>query len=84
MLGWAYGNNYSGSPLGPSTLILLAKVDQEDVMVLMEREKFDRRLKLPKESGLNIFRREMNGVVMYEVTPLDAPRVLDAMTLRQP
>lgn len=84
VLGWAYGNNYSGSPLGPSTLILLAKVDQENVLVLMEREKFDRRIKVAKETGLNVFRREMNDVVMYEITPLNASRVIDAMKLDKP
>ena len=82
VLGWAYGDNYNGSPLGPNTLILLAKVDQNNVMVLMDREKFDRRLTLPARSNLQLFRREMNGVVMYEITPLSSPRILDAMTLR--
>ncbi|MGD9688625.1 MAG: anti-sigma factor [Phycisphaerales bacterium] len=77
LLGWAYGNDYLGQIVGPKTLVLMCKLDQkEHVIVLMDQASSDRTLTLPPDSGLNIFRRRVGPLVLYEVTPLDEQRVL--------
>lgn len=81
--GWSYTSGYSGSVLGPSTMFLITKVDQQPVLVLIDKAQFDRPLDLPQGSPLHLHRREVSGVVMYEVSPLDAPHVINAMTEMQ-
>lgn len=79
LLGWSYADKpKEGTPLGQQALALLTHVEGERVLVLMDRLTADRRLRVPDDSGLHLFRRELNGVVMYEVTPLEEPRVLPA------
>ncbi len=48
------------------------------VLVLMDRTSSDRALPTRCEkTGLRLFRREVGPLVLYEVTPLNAPSVLD-------
>lgn len=79
MLGWGYGDQYDGSPLSPKALILLAKVDGQPVTVLIDRASADRALTLPENSPLHLFKRTIGRLVVYEITPVDAPRVLDSL-----
>ena len=36
----------------------------------------DSQPKLPKDSGLHLFRRELGGLVLYELSPLAEPQLL--------
>lgn len=79
ILGWAYANVYDGSPISPDTMILMAKAQGKNVIVLFDKTSQDRRVKVPESSGLHVYRREVQGLVLYEVSPLDQPHVLDAV-----
>jgi len=78
LVGWAYGNTYEGRIVGPDTLVLMTRLDgTHDVLVLMDKAASDRRLTLPPGSGLSLFRRQVGSLVLYELTPLGKPRLLD-------
>jgi len=74
--GWAYGNDYEGQIVGKTTLVLIAHVRGEMVLVLMDRAGEDRVLEKPTDVGLNIFRAENGGLVRYEITRLAQPEVI--------
>jgi len=82
LLGWGYSNDYDGSPLSPSTIVLLAEVEGSRVMVLMDRAGNDRTLSVRPERGLHLHlhRREVGGLVTYEVSPLPEPRVIPLLS----
>jgi hypothetical protein len=63
--------------LSKDTMILLAEVETQPVVVFIDRLAADSRPTLPPESGLRLFRREVGALVLYEVTPLGEPRVLE-------
>ncbi|MFG0328361.1 MAG: hypothetical protein ACF8PN_00545 [Phycisphaerales bacterium] len=72
--GFGYANS-----LSEDTLYILATVDGERVLVLTDRVEVagGPATELPADSTLNVFRDEINGLVMYELTPFDEPRLLD-------
>jgi hypothetical protein len=79
VLGWSYADEFGkGTPISQQTLSLLTRVEGRNVLVLMDRADRDRTLRVARDSGLRLFRRVVNNLVLYEVTPLDAPRVLPA------
>jgi hypothetical protein len=61
----------------PSTVGLLGSVNDQKVVVLIDKLAKDKPVSVPAESGLHLFRREFDGLVAYEVTPLNEPRILD-------
>lgn len=80
VIGWSYNiveKNRAEGVLGRYTMYLLTRVDGEPVLVLMDQRRLDRQLELPPGSSLNLFRSEIGDAVLYEVTPLETPRVLD-------
>ncbi|MGI9427842.1 MAG: hypothetical protein ACR2NM_04245 [Bythopirellula sp.] len=59
------------------TTTMLARVDGEPILVFVDILQRDSKPAKPAwSSGLNLFRQELAGLVLYEVTPLDQPRVL--------
>jgi len=77
LMGWSYADNARhGTPIGQQTLSLLTRVEGRNVLVLMDRDSSDRRLRVPASSGLHLHRREVNGVVLYELSPFADARVL--------
>lgn len=73
LIGWSY----SRDTLSPQAEALMATVDGEHSVVLVDRLMHDKPLKARPGSGLNLFRREMGTLVLYEITPLAKPRLLD-------
>lgn len=71
-LGLGYANC-----LTPRTMTYLARVQGKPVVVFVDKLKKDTHPKLPPNSGLNLFRKELDRLVLYEVTPLNEPHVLD-------
>ncbi len=69
VVGWAYSSSYGQYPISASTMILITKKDNDNVLLLVDRASSDRRLTVPKDSGLHIFRDTVGGLVLYEVTP---------------
>ena len=61
------------------TTTMLAKVNGKPVLVFIDRLERDTHPKPPSRwSGLHLFRKELSGLVLYEVTPWDAPHVMGA------
>lgn len=79
VLGWGYNDDYNGSPISPHTMMLLARVDDREVLVFLDQAARDRELALPPNSNLKLFRREVGPIVAYEITPLDQPKVIPAL-----
>lgn len=83
-LGWAYNAGFRGKIVGDRTMMLLTKVDDKNVLVLMDTT--DRPaahpIELPSGAGLHVFRRQVGPVVNYEITPFDTERVIGQ--LREP
>lgn len=79
LVGWSYGDGYDGRIVGEKTVVMLARVDGRGVAVLIDRASQDRSLTVPEGSGLRIFRRVIGSLVVYEVTPLDQSRIIDAL-----
>lgn len=72
--GLAYGNS-----LSPRTTMIVAKVDGKGVVVFVDkRERCGHDTPIAVKEGLHAFRRELGQLVLVEVTPLDAPRLLDS------
>ena len=79
VLGWGYSSDYNGSPISPRTMMLLAKVDGREVLVLLDQTARDRTLAAPAGGKLNLFRREVGPIVAYELTPMAEARVIPGL-----
>jgi hypothetical protein len=77
------GLSYLGG-LSRETTAMLCEVEGEPVMVFVDRAEKDRP-SAAKENDpeLNIFRTERDGLVFYEVTPLDKPTMTQHMVLAE-
>lgn len=74
MVGLSYLKGVS-----PKTTTMLARVDGEPVLVFVDRIDRDTQPEKPSWwSGLNLFRSELEDLVLYEVTPHAEPRVLSS------
>lgn len=76
LIGWAYNDQYQGRLIGFRTLVLMARVEGDPVIVLMDHADQDRSLSVPDHLGLRLFRRRVGGLVCYEVTPRLQPEIL--------
>jgi len=71
------GLTYCGG-ISRYTTTMLARVGDAPVMVFVDRISADTHLRLPAgETRLHLFRKELGSLVLYELTPLDQPRVMD-------
>ena len=81
LLGWAYDAGYRTRVLGNESLILMARSDGHEVIVLMDTLASDRPLAAPTAPGVHLHRRVVGQMVVYEVsrsaTPLVADKVYD-------
>jgi hypothetical protein len=75
--GWGYADGYSGSPLSGDTMYLLTHVGDKRVLVLMDLKKNDATLN-KGSCCIKLFRREVGPFVLYEVTPDDQSKAIDA------
>lgn len=77
LLGWSYGrgvSTYSG--------FLLARVDGREVLVMVDRAaQEESRLPRPQDSSLRQFRRRIGDLVIYELTPLPSPGIVEGLRL---
>ena len=71
-LGLGYANC-----LTPRTMTYLSRVQGKPVVVFVDKLENDTHPELPPNSGLNLFRKELDRLVLYEVSPLAEPHVLD-------
>ncbi len=67
------------------TTTMLARVDGEPVLVFVDRLERDTRPDQPSWiSGLKLFRQELGELVLYELTPLSEPHVLEHFYIPDP
>jgi hypothetical protein len=71
------GLTYCGG-MSRYTTTMLARVGDAPVMVFVDRLSADKHPRLPgDETKLHLFRKELGSLVLYELTPLELPRVMD-------
>jgi len=63
--------------LSRRTIYLLAEVEGKPVIVFADHVANDDTPRVLSGSNLHLFRRQIGDVVLYELTPLDRPRVLE-------
>ncbi len=63
--------------LSPRTVVMLAKVNGREVALFIDRKANDKPPQIDPSSGLRAFRGEVGELVLYEVTPLDKPALLE-------
>jgi hypothetical protein len=71
-LGLAYSDAF-----GNYATMLLARVDKTPVLVFINTAKRDPGRTVDPQSHLNLFQRRIGKLVLYEVSPLKEPRLLD-------
>ncbi len=71
-LGWSYLPRARGK-----TAYLLAEVRGERVLIFFGREPLLRRFELDPPDGMQVFRGEVGGVQVLEVSPLDEPAFIE-------
>ncbi len=71
-LGLAYCNSISRR-----TVYLLAEVNGEPVIVFIDRVEADQGPTVDESSGLNLFKRRIGRLVLYELSPLEKPALLE-------
>ncbi len=75
------GLTYCGG-ISAYTTTMLARVNGSPVMVFVDRADADIHPALPcGSSELHLFRKELGSLVLYELTPLDKPKVMDYLHL---
>jgi hypothetical protein len=75
------GLTYCGG-ISRYTTTMLARVGDAPVMVFVDRVSADTHPRLPPdERKLHLFRKELGSLVLYELTPLEQPRVMDYLYL---
>ena len=75
------GLSYPGG-LSRDTTAVLCEVDRRPVMLFVDRMAADRvQLELAAQDGIGLYRRELQGLVIYEVTPLDDARMTDYLVI---
>jgi hypothetical protein len=83
IIGWAgYGDRLTDLGLSGSAKEILARVNGEEVLVLIDSPP---PAKPPRDGSrkLNVFERRIGDVALYEVTPLDKPVAIERFVLRQ-
>jgi hypothetical protein len=76
------GLTYCGG-LSRYTTTMLARVDGSPVMMFVDRADADTHPVLPVNSKLHLFRKELGPLVLYELTPLDHPHVMENLYLAE-
>lgn len=83
VVGWAYGSAYSGYPISPTSMILITKKDNDNILLLVDKLSADHSLKQPKP-GLHLYRDTAGGLVFYELTPRSDPVVIPVAKQNMP
>jgi hypothetical protein len=75
------GLTYVGG-LSRYTTTMLARADGKPVMVFVDRADADPHPPEPAaKTGLHLFRKQLGSLVLYEISPLDRPAVMDYLEL---
>ncbi len=66
----------------PTTTLLASPQQPEPILILVDELARDPRPVLEADSPAHLFRRELGDLVLYELTPWDAPRALELFRLQ--
>ena len=66
----------------PTATLLASPQQPEPILILVDTLARDPQPALEDGSPAHVFRRELGGLVLYEITPWDSPRTLDLFRLR--
>jgi hypothetical protein len=79
LIGWAYSDGYKGAVVSSQELILMAKVDGKETVVFMDKAKNTPFFGIKEEAppGMNVFKRRVGDIVLYELTSLPTPVLSD-------
>lgn len=72
MLGLSYTGGVTKASMG-----MLGTADGKDVLVVVDQAANDGKVQMNHPDGLKLFRRKVGSLMLYEVTPLDQPRLLE-------
>jgi hypothetical protein len=76
----ALGLDY-GRAISPSTVYLLANIEDKKALVFIDRLANDQPQVLAQGCGLHLHRRELPPLVLYELSPLPQPQLLELFYL---
>ncbi len=77
LVGWGYSDRYGGVILSDDTMVLLARVEGEQVILLVDRAGNELNSNARGSSvKLNIFEQTLGPLMLVEVTPRSAPGLI--------
>ncbi len=77
LVGWGYSDRYGGVILSDDTMVLLARVEGEEVILLVDRAGNELNSSARGSSvKLNIFKQTLGPLMLVEVTPRSAPGLI--------
>lgn len=77
LLGWTRTNTFSSY-----TGLLLARVNNQEVLVVMDRTPAADNATLRSSNGLHFFKHQVAAVRLIEITPLDHPTIINTLQPR--
>lgn len=78
LVGWSYADGV----LGDAAPVLLARSEGEELIVVMDRARNDRVVRVDESSGLKVHRAELNGLVLYEISRGCAPVIVNNIVVK--
>jgi hypothetical protein len=77
LVGWGYSDRYGGVILSDDTMVLLARVEGEEVILLVDRAGNELTTNARGSSlKLNVFKQTLGPLMLVEVTPRSAPGLI--------
>ncbi len=77
LVGWGYSDRYGGVILSDDTMVLLARVEGEQVILLVDRAGNELTTNARGSSiKLNVFKQTLGPLMLVEVTPRSAPGLI--------
>lgn len=85
LVGWGYSDRYGAVIISDDTMVLLARVEGEQVVVFVDRAggKVNTNAR-GSSTALNVFERTVGPLMLVEVTPRSEPGILPAAKLLSP
>lgn len=80
LLGWSYPDFVGDIVLSEQEIVLMARIDGENVAVIIDHEDQSRRLRGSSQQGLEVHQRRIDGLILYEVSPFKSPRILPLLS----
>jgi hypothetical protein len=70
------GLSYTGG-VTPSSMGMLGTADGKQVLIVVDQAANDSKVQMNRPGDLKLYRRQIGSLMLYEITPLDQPKLLD-------